>query len=39
MTDRDPEKTGLVTILHPWESGLDDSPVWDYALSQIWNTF
>jgi Mannosylglycerate hydrolase MGH1-like glycoside hydrolase domain len=35
MTDRDPEKSGLVTILHPWESGLDDSPVWDHALSQI----
>src|SRR5215831_6309711 len=35
MTDRDPEKSGLVTILHPWESGLDDSPLWDEALSRI----
>ena len=35
MTDRDPEKSGLVTILHPWESGLDDSPLWDEALSKI----
>jgi Glycosyl hydrolase family 63 C-terminal domain len=35
MKERDPEKSGLVTILHPWESGLDDSPVWDHALSQI----
>jgi hypothetical protein len=35
MTQRDPEKSGLVTILHPWESGLDDSPVWDHALSKI----
>jgi len=35
MTDRDPEKSGLVTILHPWESGLDDAPVWDHALSKI----
>lgn len=26
MSDRDPEMSGLVTILHPWESGLDDSP-------------
>ena len=25
-TVRDPEGTGLVTILHPWESGLDNSP-------------
>ena len=35
MTERDPEKSGLVTIFHPWESGLDDSPVWDEALSKI----
>jgi len=35
MTERDPEKSGLVTILHPWESGLDDSPVWDEVLSKI----
>lgn len=35
MTDRDPEKSGLVTILHPWESGLDDSPIWDEAMSSI----
>lgn len=35
LTIRDPEKSGLATILHPWESGLDDSPVWDYALSKI----
>src|SRR5215831_1226930 len=32
---RDPERSGLVTIFHPWESGLDDSPVWDDALSRI----
>jgi glycogen debranching enzyme len=35
MTDRDPEKSGLVTILHPWESGLDNSPIWDEPLSRI----
>jgi hypothetical protein len=35
MTERDPEKSGMVTILHPWESGLDDSPIWDDALSRI----
>jgi len=35
MSDRDPEKSGLVTILHPWESGLDDSPRWDQPLSRI----
>jgi hypothetical protein len=35
ITDIDPEKCGLVTILHPWESGLDDPPRWDEALSRI----
>ena len=35
MTERDPERSGLVTIFHPWESGRDDSPVWDDALSRI----
>jgi mannosylglycerate hydrolase MGH1-like protein len=35
MSDRDPEMSGLVTIFHPWESGLDDSPIWDEPLSRI----
>ena len=35
MTERDPEKSGLVTLFHPWESGRDDSPVWDDALARI----
>ena len=35
MTERDPEKSGLVTLFHPWESGRDDSPVWDDPLSRI----
>lgn len=35
LTDRDPEESGLVTILHPWESGEDDSPIWDQPLSRI----
>jgi len=35
MTERDPEKSGLVTIFHPWESGRDDSPVWDDALARV----
>jgi hypothetical protein len=32
---RDPLDTGLVTILHPWESGLDNSPRWDAPLSAV----
>jgi len=34
-TARDPDGTGLITILHPWESGLDNSPRWDRPLSAI----
>ena len=32
---RDPKKTGLVSILHPWESGYDNSPLWDIPMSKI----
>src|SRR3989449_2636114 len=32
---RDPEDCGLLTILHPWESGTDDSPRWDSILHRI----
>lgn len=34
-TARDPDHTGLVTILHPWESGLDNSPRWDSPLASV----
>ena len=34
-TARDPEHSGLVTIHHPWESGTDNSPRWDEALSAV----
>ncbi|HJT57703.1 MAG TPA: hypothetical protein VJ761_14475 [Ktedonobacteraceae bacterium] len=32
---RDPEACGLLTIVHPWESGTDDSPRWDSILKRI----
>jgi glycogen debranching enzyme len=32
---RDPHGTGLVAILHPWESGMDNSPAWDTALARV----
>ena len=32
---RDPERTGLVTTLHPWETGMDNSPAWDAALARV----
>lgn len=32
---RDPEGIGLAAIVHPWESGLDNSPAWDDALRHV----
>jgi glycogen debranching enzyme len=32
---RDPTGIGLASIVHPWESGLDNSPVWDRDLSEM----
>lgn len=32
--NRDPQKEGLVYIYHNWESGTDNSPIWD----DIWDT-
>ena len=34
-TRRDPEKEGLMFIFHPWESGRDNSPLWDKSLDRI----
>ena len=32
---RDPGKEGLMFIFHPWESGRDNSPLWDESLNRI----
>jgi hypothetical protein len=32
---RDPDDTGLVATLHPWETGMDNSPAWDIALARV----
>ncbi|MEM6396031.1 MAG: trehalase family glycosidase [Bacteroidota bacterium] len=34
-THRDPEREGLFFIFHPWESGRDNSPLWDESLDRI----
>lgn len=34
FTKRDPQNEGLVYIYHNWESGTDNSPIWD----DIWET-
>ena len=35
LTARDPERTGLVAILHNWETGSDNSPAWDLAFERV----
>jgi glycogen debranching enzyme len=32
---RDPAGTGLVAIIHPWESGMDNSPAWDEPIARV----
>lgn len=32
---RDREDSGLLTIIHPWESGCDNSPRWDSVMESI----
>jgi hypothetical protein len=32
---RDPQGTGVVALLHPWESGRDNSCDWDEALANV----
>jgi glycogen debranching enzyme len=34
-TRRDVAGEGLAAIVHPWESGLDNSPAWDAELQQL----
>jgi hypothetical protein len=33
--NRDPQGTGLVALLHPWESGRDNSVDWDDAFERV----
>ena len=33
--ERDPEGSGLVSIYHPWESGCDNSPRWDFVMGRL----
>ena len=38
FNNRDPHDEGLACLVHPWESGLDNSPLWDEALSRVTET-
>jgi hypothetical protein len=33
--ERDPQGEGLVYIRHPWESGMDNSPMWDQIMQRL----
>ena len=33
--ERDPEGEGLVYVRHPWESGMDNSPMWDSIMERL----
>lgn len=35
FANRDPQGTGLVAIVHPWESGRDNSGDWDAAFERV----
>ncbi len=32
---RDPQKSGLVMCVHPWETGRDNAPAWDAPLARV----
>ena len=34
-TERDPHGQGVVVIIHPWESGRDNSPEWDAPAARV----
>lgn len=34
-TQRDPAGHGLAVIVHPWESGMDNAPIWDDDLDEL----
>ena len=34
-TRRDLSGDGLMSVVHPWESGMDNSPAWDLPLSRV----
>lgn len=33
--ERDPDRESLAYIRHPWESGMDNSPIWDSIFNKI----
>lgn len=35
INNRDPKNTGIIGIIHPWESGRDNCPDWDIGLKNV----
>ena len=35
LAERDPDGTGIVAIVHPWESGRDNCPDWDLGMGRV----
>ena len=35
LTARDLRGSGLMSVVHPWESGMDNSPAWDVPLARV----
>ena len=35
VSNRDPDHNNLVYVRHPWENGMDNSPVWDTVLDAM----
>lgn len=33
--ERDPQHTGLIALIHPWESGIEDTPYWSYLMHDV----
>lgn len=33
--ERDPRNTGLVTLIHPWECGIEDTPYWSVLMRPV----
>lgn len=35
LADRDPDRLGEPTVIHPWESGRDNAPDWDRPMNRL----
>lgn len=38
LKSRTDSQDGLIVLLHPYESGMDNSPIWDEPMAQAWDS-